>query len=259
MTSLKNRILANGHALGSWINSASPVIAELMAASGFDFLTVDIEHAAIDLAAAQCLFQAIRSGNPACASLARLAGHSYSDTKRFMDAGADGVIAPMISSAQQAEEIVQAVKFPPQGRRGVGFCRANGYGLDLPGFLKKSNEESFVCIQIEHVDALAKLDGIFAVPGIDAVLVGPYDLSASMGLAGRFDHPDMVKATTLVLDRARAHGIVPGIHVIQPDIHEVLRRHQEGYRFIAFSLDITMLTSRCSQDVKAINAQLAGK
>jgi 2-dehydro-3-deoxyglucarate aldolase len=251
--------LAKGYALGSWINSASPVIAELMAATGFDFLTVDIEHSAIDLAAAQGLFQAIRAGSPTCASLARLAGHSYEDTKRFMDAGADGVITPMIGSAQQAEEIVQAVKYPPQGRRGVGFCRANGYGLDLPNSVRTSNEESFVCIQIEHVEALGKLDEIFAVPGIDAVLVGPYDLSASMGVTGRFDHPDMVKATALILDRARAHRIVPGVHVIQPDIHEVTKRHQEGYRFIAYSLDITMLSSRCSHDLKAIHAHLAGK
>lgn len=256
MVNLKQKIKDNKYVVGSWINSASPIVAELMASTGFDFLTVDVEHSAIDLGATQCLFQAIKAGNPLCAPLVRLKGHSYAETKRFMDAGADGIIAPLINSPEQAEEIIRAVKYPPQGMRGVGFCRANGYGLNLQESVKTTNEESFVCIQIEHVDALEKLDEILNVPGIDAMMVGPYDLSASMGITGIFDHPDMIKATATILKCACEHNIIPCIHVVQPNVQEVLLRYREGYRFIAYSLDITMLLNRCTHDLQEIGYKL---
>lgn len=236
--------------MGSWINTASPITAELMSSIGFDFLTIDLEHSAIDLPTVQLLFQAIKAGDPYCAPLVRLMGHDYAEIKRYMDAGAKGVIAPLINKPEEAEEVLQAVKYPPRGSRGVGFCRANGYGAQLKESVETSNGESWVCIQIEHVDALPRLDKILSVPEIDAVMIGPYDLSASMGITEQFDHPDMLKATSMILESCHRHGIVPGIHVIQPDINEAYRRYKEGYRFIAYSLDITMLLHHFSKDVQ---------
>ena len=112
---LKQKIADHKCVVGSWLNTASPITAELMASIGFDFLTVDLEHCAIDLAVVQSLFQAMKAGNPTCIPLVRLPGHTYAETKRFMDAGAGGVIAPLINLPEQAEEIVQAVKYPPRG------------------------------------------------------------------------------------------------------------------------------------------------
>ncbi len=249
---LKQKITDHHYVIGSWINTASPITAELMASTGFDFLTVDMEHCAIELGAVQSLFQAMKAGNASCTPLVRLQGHSYAETKRLMDAGAGGVIAPLINLPEQAEEIIQAVKYPPRGSRGVGFCRANGYGAKLKEFVETSNRESFVCVQIEHADALSRIDDILSVPDIDAVMIGPYDLSASLGVTAQFDHPDMIKSTALILDSCRRHGVVPGIHVVEPDVETTSRRYQEGYRFIAYSLDINMLLHHFTKDLRII-------
>jgi 2-dehydro-3-deoxyglucarate aldolase len=249
---IKQQLANKQLCIGSWVNSASPIVAELMSSAGFDFLTVDAEHSAVDLARTQVLFQAIKSGNPGCVPIVRLAGNIYSETKRYMDAGAVGVIAPFINTAEQARELVRAVKYPPEGMRGVGFCRANGYGARLDEDVAASNSESFICVQIEHVRAVENINEILAVPGIDAVFIGPYDLSASMGITGQFDHPDYEAATQTVLKACQSHAVTPGIHVVQPDVSDVEKRYREGYRFIAYSLDITMLLTSCRKGLEEI-------
>ena len=252
MTPFRAKLAGDGPIIGSWINTASPIAAEIMACGGFDFLAVDAEHSALDLGQAQQLFQAIRSGQPDCAPLVRLAGNSYAETKRFLDSGAVGVIAPFINSAEQARELVRAVKFPPEGQRGVGFCRANDYGMNLGPYVASANDETFVCIQIEHIDAIRDIDSILDVPGVDAAFIGPYDLSASMGIPAQFSHPDMVSAVDTVRQACQRRGRLAGIHVVQPDPAEVLRRLQEGYRFLAYSLDITMLAQACRSGLQDI-------
>lgn len=257
MTNLKNKLKTGSTVTGSWICTASPIVAELMASTGFDFLVVDAEHSAVDLAQTQVLFQAVRAGNPDCMPLVRLPGVSYAETKRYLDAGASGVIAPLVNTPEQARELIRAVKYPPEGMRGVGFCRANGYGKRLRESVASDNSETFVCVQIEHVDALKNIDSILAVPGIDAAMIGPYDLSASMGITGQFEHRDMVHAVTAIRDACRRHSVVPGIHVIQPDSAEALRRIGEGYRFLAYSLDITMLLNACARGLEEIRKKPA--
>ena len=241
MNNFRHALQTGRHAVGSWLNTVSPVAAELMSAAGFDFLTVDAEHSAVDVAHAQVLFQAIRSGNPNCAPLVRVPGTDHDVIRRFVDAGAIGVIAPLVNSADQARGVVRAVKYPPEGRRGVGFCRANMYGIDFDRATAAANDETFVCVQIEDIEAVENIDEILAVPGVDAVFVGPYDLTASMGITAQFEHPDVLKALQRILEACRKHGVVAGIHVVQPDVEEFLRRFAEGYRLIAYSLDIVML------------------
>ena len=238
--------------VGSWINTASPIVAELMSGCGFDFLTIDVEHSAVDLMHTQSLFQAIQSGNPNCAPFVRLQGNDYAENKRYLDAGAKGVIAPLINTPEQAMELVRSVKYPPEGERGVGFCRANAYGAHLQEVVESANQEIFICVQIEHALAVENIDAILAVSGIDGVMIGPYDLSASMGITGQFDHSDMVSARETVLSACEQHGVTAGIHVVQPDVDEVIKRIDEGYRFIAYSLDITMLLSHFADDMKRI-------
>jgi 2-dehydro-3-deoxyglucarate aldolase len=259
MPNIKKLLSGNKPVIGSWINSASPIIAELMAATGFDFLTVDVEHSALDLGQTQALFQAIGSGNPHCAALVRLAGNNYSDTKRYLDAGADGVIAPFINTADQARELIRAVKYPPLGMRGVGFCRANMYGMRLKESVSVANDETFVCVQIEHIDAVRNIDEILVVPGIDAVIIGPYDLSASMGITAQFDHPDMISAIDSIGSACKQHSVVAGIHIVQPDVKDVVRRYNEGYRFVAYSLDITMLMNACTTGLREIRENISGE
>lgn len=248
------RRLRNGETIvGSWLQANSPIIAELMAQQGFDFLTLDAEHAPLDLGPALAMLQAITAGNPACAPLVRLPGNDYATTKRFLDAGAQGVIAPLINTAAEAREVVRAVKYPPLGGRGVGYCRANAYGANVtPQTLRDANDNTFICLQIEHADALAQLDDILQVGEIDAALIGPYDLSASLGLTGDFTHPRMIAAEREILAACQRHGVAAGIHVVQPAPDAVAQRIREGYRFIAYSLDITFLMTACRQALKGM-------
>jgi 2-dehydro-3-deoxyglucarate aldolase len=208
------------------------------------------------LVQSQILFQAIRSGNPSCAPFVRLTGNVYADTKRYVDAGAIGVIAPFINTREQAKELIRSVKYPPLGMRGVGFCRANNYGLQLKKSVETANDQTFVCVQIEHVEALDNIDDILGVNGIDAVMIGPYDLSASMGITAQFDHPKMTAAIKAVLDACHKRSVIPGIHVVQPETDEAIARIREGYRFIAYSLDITMLLNACVQGLGKIHNYL---
>ena len=257
--SLRQRMRAGETLVGSWINSGSPIIAELMAASGFDFLCVDVEHSAVDLPQTQQLFQAIRSGRPDCAALVRLHGVDYAFVKRYLDAGACGLVAPLVRTQEEAALLVQAAKDPPLGRRGVGFCRAKSYGLRLADECARANEDTFVAVQIEHIDAVNNIDAILGVPGIDAAFIGPYDLTASMGITAQFEHPDYLAARAAILAACHRHAVVPGIHVVPPAPDQVKARIAEGFRFIGYSLDITMLTTACTEGLAEIRQGLADR
>ena len=238
--------------IGSWLNTGSTAVAELMAESGLDFVTIDMEHAPISIESLADLLRAIRSGDPKCMALVRTPGHDYQDLKRYMDAGADGVIVPFVKNAVTAQKIVDAVKYPPQGCRGVGFARDNGYGMRIMQKLEDANEQSFICVQIEHIDGMRQLDDILDVPGIDAAFLGPYVLSASMGIAGTFNHQDFQNACNRFLKCCQVHYVIAGIHVIQPEPEEALERLRQGYEMIAYSLDITMLTHSICEGLKRI-------
>jgi 2-dehydro-3-deoxyglucarate aldolase len=241
--------------IGSWINSLSPVLAELMAGAGFDFLTLDAEHSPLDVPQAFALLQAIRSGNPNCAALVRLPGNDYAETKRYLDAGADGVIVPLVRTAEEAREIVRAVKYPPVGDRGVGFCRDNLYGRSLGETVAQANENTFLCVQIEHAESVENIDAILGIAGVDAAFIGPYDLSASMGITAQFDHSDYLEAERRILEGCRRHGVAAGIHVVPPEPGLVLQRIAEGYRLIAYSLDITMVSEASAKLMRALHAE----
>lgn len=256
---LRARLRAGEALVGSWLNSGSPMLAELMAACGLDFLCVDVEHSAVDLPGVQGLFQAVRSGNPACAALVRLHGVDYAFVKRYLDAGADGVVAPLVRTAAEARLLVQACKYPPDGLRGVGFCRANDYGLRVEGEFVRANREILVAVQIEHIDAIPVIDEILAVPGIDVAFIGPYDLTASMGLTAQFEHPDYVAVRRAVLDACGRNGVTPGIHVVAPDLDQARARLADGYRFLAYSLDLAMVSSACREGLTGLRMSGGGE
>lgn len=256
-TTLRSRLLAGETLIGSWINSGSPIVAELMAAVGFDFLCVDVEHSAVDLPQTQSLFQAVKSGSPTCETMVRLHGIDYPFVKRYLDAGARGVVAPLVRTKKEAELLVEAVKYPPVGNRGVGFCRANHYGLHLQEEFDRANDANLIAAQIEHIDAVNNIDEILSVEGIDAVFIGPYDLTASMGITAQFDHPDYIAARGAILAACQRHNVAPGIHVVPTDPAQVIDRAREGYRLIAYSLDITMILTSCREGLNSIRAGLA--
>lgn len=239
--------------LGSWINSGSPVIAELMSTLGFDFLTLDVEHSAVDLPQALHIFHAIRAGNPKCMPFVRTQGVEFSFVKRYLDAGAKGIIAPLVNTKEQAEELIRAVKYPPEGERGVGYCPANEFGSKVKEHFATANDEIYAIVQIEHIDAVNNISSILSVKGVDGVFVGPFDLSASMGLTGQFDHPDYICARDKILGKCKEAGIPVGIHVVEPNPEELEARVKEGFEILAYGLDISLIPNACEGGINRWN------
>ena len=248
--SLKSKLRNRQLTIGSWITLGHSSIAEIMAKAGFDWLTVDMEHSAITIHEAQQLVQVIELSG--CVPLVRVGTNDANLIKRAMDAGAHGVIVPMINTKEDAEQAVGAVKYPPEGFRGVGLARAQSYGANFEGYRRWNETESIVIVQIEHIKAVESLEAILSVEGVDAFIVGPYDISASLGIAGQFEHPDMTSALNKILDTARRLEAVAGYHVVPPDARQVLEKIKQGYRFLAYSIDFLFLGDSCRNGLKTI-------
>jgi len=252
--SLKNKLKTQTVTIGSWITLGHPAIAEIMAKSGFDWLTVDMEHSAITLHQAQQLVQIIELAG--CVPLVRVGENNPNSIKRAMDTGAHGVIVPSVNSKEDAVRAVHAVKYPPLGTRGVGLARAQGYGMEFEKYKEWLNKESVVVVQIESIQAVKNLRDILRVKGVDAFIVGPYDLSGSMGRPGDFNHPDMTAALKRIMKASERLQIPAGFHVIPPDVDALLAKIKEGYKFLAFSLDTLFLGQSCKKAVESVKRRL---
>ena len=189
MKSIKSKLDKCQFTLGSWITLAHPAIAEIMSGAGFDWLAVDLEHSVITIREAEELIRVVALSG--VCPLVRLSANDPVQIKRVMDAGAHGVIVPMVNSTSDAEQAVKAVRYPPEGKRGVGLARAQGYGSAFKRYKEWVNQESVVVVQIEHIEAVNNMEAILSVDGIDGFIVGPYDLSGSLGVPGQFNHPSM--------------------------------------------------------------------
>lgn len=223
-------------------------VAEIMGRAGYDWVALDLEHGAIGRERLPDLCRALELGSTL--PLARLAQGHAKDCKQALDAGVGGVIVPMIESAKQLQAVSDACRWPPAGSRGVGFCRANLFGRDFDSYREEAQSPLLVAM-IEHARAIDDLDAILQVRGLDAVLIGPYDLSASMGLTAQFGDPRISQALQRIQTLARQHGIACGIHVVQPDPSTLQRRLEEGFRFIAYSIDAVFLYSSAAMPALA--------
>jgi len=241
--SLKSKLGKREQTIGSWITIGNTSVAEIMAQAGFDWLTVDMEHSAITISEAQNLIQVIELSG--VTPLVRVGSNDSNLIKRVMDAGAHGVIVPMVNTVEDAEKAVKSVKYPPRGFRGVGLARAQKYGAGFENYKKWNESESIVIVQIEHIKAVDNLEGILSVDGVDGFIVGPYDLSGSMGKPGQFDDPEVLKALKRILTISAKMNALAGFHVIQPELEDFRKKKNEGYKFIAFSLDTLFIGQMC--------------
>lgn len=251
---LKQKLHEKQLTIGSWITIGNPIIAEIMANAGYDWLTIDMEHSVITFDIAQDLIRVIELCG--VTPLVRLGENNPYIIKRVMDAGSHGVIVPMVNSREDAERAVSAVKYPPKGIRGVGLARAQKYGSDFEGYRKWNETESVVIVQIEHIRAVENIEEILSVPYVDGFLIGPYDLSGSLGIPGEFDHPKMIEALDRVNEVSRRLDVLSGFHVISPEIEALQERAGEGYKFLAHSLDILFLGEQCRNSLQAIRKGL---
>jgi len=227
--------------LGTIVSLASPEVAEVLSAAGFDWLFIDAEHSPLDALTIQRILQG--AGTTPC--LVRLARGDEVSIKKALDVGAAGIIAPLINSAERAAEVVRHAKYAPLGTRGVGVGRAHGYGFAFQEYVSNANEDTVVVVQAEHIEAVNNMEAIVQVPGVDAVLVGPYDLSASLGRLGEVAHPDVFAAIERVTQICRAAQMPLGIFGMTA---EAVRPYIErGYTLLAVSIDTVLLGTAARQ------------
>jgi 4-hydroxy-2-oxoheptanedioate aldolase len=242
-------IWARGDAVvNGWLSIPSSFSAEVMAHQGFDSLTIDMQHGVVDYQVAVTMLQAVST--TAVIPLARVPWNDPGFIMKVLDAGVYGVICPMINTRAQAEALVQACKYPPLGYRSYGPVRASIYaGAD---YGDRANRDMLVIPMIETRQAVENLDDILSVPGIDAVYVGPADLSLSLGCRPRLDQtdPPVVEAQRTIAEGCRRHGVIAGIHTGTVDY--ALKVISEGYRFVTLASDSRFLAAKAGDEVAAM-------
>ncbi len=246
--SLKTKLKNHELTVWTWISLDHQAIAEIMVKAGFDWVVVDLEHSVITLREAEELIRVIDLGGSV--PLVRLSTNDPVQAKRVMDAGAHGIIVPMINSKEDVAKAVASIHYPDKGVRGVGLARAQGYGTKFHEYAEWLKKEAVVVIQIEHVEAVKNIKEILSCDDVDGYIIGPYDLSASMGLAGQFDHPDVVAALKKIREAGAALKKPGGLHVVEPNPEELKSRIKEGFQFIAYSVDFRMLDVACRTGMK---------
>ncbi|MGH8852613.1 MAG: HpcH/HpaI aldolase family protein [Casimicrobiaceae bacterium] len=249
----KRAIKSGRTPLGAWLSSGSPATAEALGCAGFDFLVVDMEHTPIDPPQMVDILRAI-AGTPAQA-IVRPPWNDMVMVKRALDAGAQTLLLPFVQDADEARRAVASTRYPPDGVRGVaGTHRGSRYGT-VPNYLGRAGDEICVIVQIETLPALARLDEIAAVPGIDSIFVGPSDLSASMGHLGDVANPAVQERLAAAAAACRRAGKPSGI--IGPTADMVARFIDYGYSWIAIGSDMGFMVGRAQECLAMFNSATA--
>jgi len=247
INTVKEKLAAGQPAVGTWLGLASPIAAEHMAHLGWDWLVVDTEHSPVGFETTVQCFQAIATTDTI--PMARVAWNDPTLIKRLLDAGALGLVVPMVNTREEAEKAVAAMKYPPDGFRSLGGGRCLFYGED---YFSWANDQVACIVQIEHIQAVRNAEEILSVKGVDACFIGPNDLAGSMGIkpdlgAGDPRHEEAIQE---VLRAAKKVGTPAGIHV--PSAEHVSKRIAQGFQFIALTNDAGFMKAGAKQAQAAI-------
>ncbi len=235
---IRTALQSGSPVVGSWMQIPDSNVAEIMGRAGYQWVAIDMEHGPVAVNQLPDIFRALELGGTL--PLARVASPLPINCRQALDQGAAGVVVPMISSAAQLQAIVTECHWPPRGRRGVGFQRANVFGKFFDSYSQEA-QESLIIAQIEHIAAVNDLESIVKVEGLDAIMVGPYDLSASLGRTGDFENKKYKDVLSKILEVCAKQKVSCGIHVVQPDAKMLKQRISEGYTFIAYGVDTVFL------------------
>ncbi len=237
----------SGPMAGTLLSIGAPQVAEIISDSGFDWVLIDMEHSALSLESVQNALQVM---GDKILKIVRVPANDEVWIKRVLDTGCDGILVPMVNSAAEARKVVQASKYPLEGRRSVGLSRAHKYGPGFKAYVENANRDLVVMIQIEHKEAVKNIDEILEVRGIDSYFIGPYDLSASMGLTGQLSHPDVKAAIHLVKQKCRNAGLPYGIFSM--DAATMISELKDGCTFLLFGVDSAILLDSYMGMLKAL-------
>lgn len=247
--SLKDALRQNQTLIGTLVTTSSPEVAEVLALAGFDWLFIDLEHGSLSIQDAQKVIQAIAGR---CFTVVRVADATTENVKRVLDTGCDGIIAPHVNSAEEARKIVALAKYPPDGERSVGLGRAQGYGLNFADYIASANAQTVVVVQIEHKDAVTNVDEILQVEGTDALFIGPYDLSGSMGILGQVSDARVVAAIDKVRSACARTNVSFGIFCTTAD--QASAAIKTGAHIVAVGTDLMHMANSARTALEAIRA-----
>lgn len=223
--------------VGTWLMSASPIVAEAVGHAGFEWAVLDMEHAPLDMMDLVHMLQAVSATR--LLPVVRVPWNDTVDIKRALDAGATTLLVPFVQNAHEAAQAVAATRYPPQGRRGMaGMSRASGFGT-APDYFASANQNMAVIVQLETVGAIDRLDEIAGVDGVDALFIGPSDLSGTMGYPGQTMHPDVLALTQRTVQQAKALG--KPIGTIGATAEAAAQYRAMGFDFVAISSDLGLL------------------
>jgi len=246
---LKQKLRNRKRVFAAWTSIGHPSITEIFSRAGVDFIGIDIEHSTISQEQSQRIIAACQAGGTLC--LPRVASHSMEMIKRLLDSGADGIIVPMVNTSEEVARLISWCKYPPLGKRSFGIARGQGYGFDFDEYIKNWNESSSLIVQIESIQGVENIEKILSYKEIDGAMIGPYDLSGSLGIPGQLDDPLVSKAAKKVIETCARFGKACGTQIIAPDLENVDKAFEVGYTFVVLASDIFVLW-KWSEAVKAI-------
>ena len=235
---IRKKLLIKKPSIGTWQQIQSIEISKILANSDYDWIALDLEHGAFDNTFLNFAFDMITSNG--CLPLARISKPDKFEARSILDYGAAGVIIPMIESKKQLDEITNEIIWPPKGNRGVGFCNANNYGDSFNEYSKEAIKP-FIVAMIESTRAIENLDQILLNKNLDAILIGPYDLSASLGVLGNFSQKEFIKFQNKIFECCKKHKVPFGFHVIDPEGKIIEEKLNHGATFIAVGADTVFL------------------
>ena len=253
---VRRRLAAEEPSVGTWLGLPSPEAAEYVSrlSPGFDWLVIDAEHNPIDIRTLAQMFSAMAASH--CAPMVRIPWNAAENFKRVLDAGAWGVVVPMVNSREEAERAVAAARYYPDGERSVGGGRhALSFDTTAEHYFRNANDEVLVVLQIEHIQGVKNADAILSVPGVDACFIGPNDLAASMGMGLgvplESDDPALVEAIDEIRTACVRNGVAPGIHC--SGAAGVNQRIAEGFQFCALASELRYMLSGLKADIAALD------
>jgi len=245
----KQRLKQKETLIGIVIKLPCSETAEVLSHTGFDWFWIDMEHGALSLEKVQLI---ILANGGRCANLVRAPWNDTIWIKRVLDTGCDGIILPQVKTPQEVKYALEACLYPPQGSRSIGSGRVQNYGISVQEYLKTANENIVIILEIEHIDAVKNIESIIDVPGFDAILIGPFDLSGSMGVPGQINHPDVQKAINSVKEACLNKNIPVGIFTT--DSQGALSAKEAGYSLIGVGVDAMYLWKSAKQTLEEINS-----
>ncbi|MDP3722466.1 MAG: aldolase/citrate lyase family protein [Candidatus Omnitrophota bacterium] len=242
---LRRQLKKRERTFGAWVSIGHPEIASIFANARGDFVGFDLEHTTIDLSVAQQIIRACHECGRAC--LPRIAPGNLEQVRRLLDAGADGVIVPQVSHPEDIDRVVEALRYPPEGKRSFGVAAAHRYGRAFDAYVRAANASLPLIVQVETITAVEQIGSIVTHPDVDGVMVGPYDLSGSLGIPGKLSDPRVTEAAGRVVAACASAGKSCGTHLVRPSLEGIRQHLASGFTFFVLGSDVFNLAQRSEE------------